>query len=80
MMLMLHLGVLTCVCLSGLVAGEPVLVDTVYGPVEGHTVDLSDGSHVNSFLGIPFAKSPNGTLRWKVSMGKHIYSALAVLL
>ena len=48
------------------VCGQTVLVDTVYGPVEGHTVDLSDGSLVNSFLAIPFAKPPNGTRRWKV--------------
>ena len=47
---------------------EGQIVDTKYGLVEGHVVRLSDGSAVNSFLGIPFARPPLGALRWQVCM------------
>ena len=64
-------GVVLLVAVFGCGATGQVLVDTDYGPVEGHTVDLGDGSHINSFLGIPFAKPPNGTRRWKVRLVTH---------
>ena len=50
----------------GLWSVDGQVVDTKYGPVEGHTVTFSDGSAVNSFLGVPFAKPPLGALRWQV--------------
>ena len=57
--------------LSALVAsviGQSTRVDTKYGPVEGHIVTFDDGRTVRSFLGVPFAKPPNGTLRFMVSL------------
>ncbi len=41
-------------------AGSPLIRETVYGPVEGVA---NDG--VQSWKGIPFAKPPMGSLRWK---------------
>ncbi|CAD5111482.1 DgyrCDS791 [Dimorphilus gyrociliatus] len=46
------------------VSTEDIIVDTQWGQVTGHTVDLSDGTKINSFLSIPFAKPPTGNLRF----------------
>ena len=43
-----------------------LVVNTKHGPVEGHVVNLADGTQVRSFLGIPFAKPPTGELRFRV--------------
>lgn len=66
-------GIYCCFLLVALATtslGEPI-VDTKYGPVEGHAVDLDDGSYVNSFLGVPFAKPPVNELRWQVRILMH---------
>ena len=45
-------------------------VQTEYGPVRGHLVPValeSGNFNVHSFLGIPFARSPVGSLRFAVS-------------
>ncbi len=44
-------------------AVSPVLRSTVYGQVEG--VDDNAGSGTYYWKGVPFAKAPIGTLRWK---------------
>ena len=59
--------VVTLVAISAAVKAAVVRVDTVYGPVDGQTIALEDGTRVNSFYGIPFAKPPVGDLRWRVS-------------
>lgn len=42
------------------------IVQTNYGPIEGKKLTLKDGKEVHAFLGVPFAKSPIGKLRFKV--------------
>ena len=42
------------------------VVDTKYGQVQGRVMTLHTGMQVNAFLGIPFAKPPVGSLRFKV--------------
>lgn len=42
------------------------IVNTVYGPVDGNTVTLDDGTIINSWYGIPFAAPPIGNLRFEV--------------
>ena len=59
--------VVTLVAILAAVKAAIVRVDTVYGPVDGQTITLEDGTEVNSFYGIPFAKPPVGDLRWRVS-------------
>ena len=64
--------VATLVAISAAVKAAVVRVDTVYGPVDGQTIALEDGTEVNSFYGIPFAKPPVGDLRWRVSCDSHL--------
>ena len=42
------------------------IVNTTYGKVEGNTITLDDGTTVNSWYGIPYAKPPVGDLRFEV--------------
>jgi len=42
------------------------IVETTYGKVDGNTVTLDDGTTVNSWYGIPFAKPPVDQLRFEV--------------
>jgi len=42
------------------------IVETTYGKVDGNTVTLDDGTTVNSWYGIPFAKPPVDRLRFEV--------------
>ena len=53
--------------LTTIACGQQVEVDTKYGVVVGHAVELTSGTTINSFLGIPYAKPPTGDLRWQVS-------------
>lgn len=50
-----------------------VEVSTKFGIVTGHTVSLSDGTLINSFLAIPFAKPPIGRLRFLVISHKFFF-------
>ena len=63
---------LLILCLAGHALSVDVDVLTEYGLVRGHTVNVNllDGSSktVNSFLGIPFGKSPTGDLRFEVGI------------
>jgi len=43
------------------------VVDTIYGPVDGNTVTLDDGTVINSWYGIRYAAAPIGDLRFEVS-------------
>ena len=46
------------------------VVDTEYGQVRGHTVNVNNGREqtaVDVFYAIPFAQSPVGALRFAVS-------------
>lgn len=43
------------------------IVDTKYGPVSGKSIILDDGAIIDSYLGVPFARVPNGDLRFTVS-------------
>jgi carboxylesterase type B len=44
------------------------IIDTLYGKVDGNTVSLDDGTVVNSWWGIPFARPPTGELRFEVNV------------
>ena len=44
-----------------------VVLRTKYGLVEGQRM-VTSGQPILSFLGIPYAKPPQGQLRWKVSV------------
>jgi carboxylesterase type B len=52
--------------LVALATAKAVTVETKYGKVQGQSHLLHDGSEVNSFLAIPFAKPPVGELRFAV--------------
>ena len=45
-----------------------VIVTTRYGDVVGNTLTLKDGTAVDYFYSIPYAKPPVGNLRFKVKM------------
>ena len=60
----------------GHVKGKNVTVDTKYGKVQGHVVTLGTGETVVSYLGIPFAKPPVGSLRFKVTTKFYIFKFL----
>lgn len=59
------------VCICGTQCVYSIQVETVYGTVEGRTIELIDEWHagisVNTFYSIPFAKPPLGDLRFAVS-------------
>jgi acetylcholinesterase/neuroligin/receptor-type tyrosine-protein phosphatase gamma len=42
------------------------VVDTLYGPIDGNTVTLDDGSVIDSWLAVPFGRAPVGDLRFEV--------------
>jgi carboxylesterase type B len=42
------------------------VVNTTYGPVEGKTTQIDDGTFVNSWYGVPYAAPPIGNLRFEV--------------
>lgn len=44
------------------------IVDTLYGKVDGNTVTIDDGTVVNSWWGMLFARPPIGNLRFEVSV------------
>jgi carboxylesterase type B len=44
------------------------VVETLYGSADGNSVVLDDGKVVNSWYGIPYARSPVGELRFAVSI------------
>ena len=46
---------------------QDTIINTKYGPVEGHVVTLGSGQQVLSFLGVPFARPPIDELRFRVS-------------
>ena len=46
--------------------GQGTVVNTKYGPVEGHVVDLGNGQSVLSFLAVPYARPPVESLRFQV--------------
>ena len=48
-----------------------VVLRTKYGLVEGQRM-VTSGQPILSFLGIPYAKPPQGQLRWKVSIYQYI--------
>lgn len=50
--------------------GASVVVNTQYGPIEGQT-----NGNVIQFLGIPFAKPPVDTLRWRAPLPPESWSA-----
>ena len=59
------------VCSCHVTYSEDVYVETEYGLVRGKSMLAKPGpnspaSMINTFLNIPFAKSPTGELRWKV--------------
>ena len=54
--------------LFSLIFAEAPVVETNYGPVKGFTYESEKGHKANVFLGIPFAKSPIGDLRFEVSI------------
>lgn len=58
------------VAFSSLVLGEDVdpIAYTVYGQVQGLYGESRCGRQIIKFLGIPYAKPPTGTLRFKVLM------------
>jgi para-nitrobenzyl esterase len=45
---------------AGLVGGDPLVVQTPSGPVQGATAEST-----RQFLGIPYAAAPTGDLRWR---------------
>ena len=54
-------------CIWAVVYSQDPVVETKYGGVSGESVVLADGSVIDSFLGIPFARPPVGELRFAVS-------------
>ena len=73
---MWHLfGLILSTLLVGVDGQGSTTVNTKHGPVNGHIVTLSDGRAVRSFLGIPFAKPPNGTLRFMVRAKMNLLSS-----
>lgn len=44
-----------------------LLVETTYGPVRGAKLKTHTGKDIFTFRGIPYAKPPLGSLRFKVS-------------
>lgn len=48
-------------------AYDKVLVNIDDGPVLGDVIVLNTGVKINTFLGIPYAEPPTGSLRWKVT-------------
>lgn len=50
-----------------------IVVDTEYGPVEGHVVPVDNGrfqSDVNVFYAVPYGKSTAGENRFRVSISR----------
>ena len=73
---MWHLfGLILSTLLVGVDGQGSTTVNTKHGPVNGHIVTLSDGRTVRSFLGIPFAKPPNGSLRFMVRAKMNLLSS-----
>ncbi|CAD5118434.1 DgyrCDS7143 [Dimorphilus gyrociliatus] len=61
----MQLILIASVLLAAVATADKVFVETTLGLLEGHTVSLSSGVKVNSFLGFNFAKPPVGPLRFK---------------
>lgn len=54
------------VAFSSFVLGEDPIAYTVFGQVQGLYGESRCGRQIIKFLGIPYAKPPTGTLRFKV--------------
>lgn len=59
------------VALGGVAAKEAPIVDSEGGRVSGILEETVNGREFYSFYGIPFAKPPLGSLRFKVSRKKN---------
>ncbi len=64
------------VSVSGAWPYDHVIVDTMDGPVQGDVLNLHTGDKINTFLGIPYAEPPVGSLRWQVSHSLCVTSSL----
>jgi hypothetical protein len=49
-------------------AYDHVTVNMPAGPVQGDVINLNSGKKINAFLGLPFAETPTGSLRWRVGL------------
>ena len=56
-----------CLLAAHLVSGEDIVVKTEKGSVKGAKKDIDNGKFYLQFLGIKYAKSPTGPLRFMVS-------------
>lgn len=56
------------VAFSSLALGEEPIVNTNLGKVQGQYAMTRGGRQIATFLGMPYAKPPIGTLRFKVNI------------
>lgn len=66
-MKMLRALLALCLHCPSIFAQDPE-VDTNYGTVRGKAITLDDGSVIDTFMAVPFAKPPVGELRFTVSI------------
>lgn len=63
------------------VAGtDPLVVTTTLGKVRGQLAKTRGGRQYTQFLGIPYAKSPTGSLRFKVILSRSTYAVFMWML
>ena len=65
---MLRVLLAFCLFCPVILAQDPE-VDTSYGTVRGKAITLDDGSVINTYMAVPYAKPPVGELRFTVSNG-----------
>lgn len=56
---------------SVVVGTDPLVVSTTLGKVRGQLAKTRGGRQYSQFLGIPYAKSPTGSLRFKVTLSRN---------
>uniref|UniRef100_A0A915ING2 Carboxylesterase type B domain-containing protein n=1 Tax=Romanomermis culicivorax TaxID=13658 RepID=A0A915ING2_ROMCU len=44
---------------------RPIIIDTMYGKIQGFEMTTADGAKANVFLGVPYARPPIGELRFQ---------------
>jgi Carboxylesterase family len=59
------------VLLAAVAAQSVQIVNTTYGQVKGKTVPLDDGTLIDVWYGIPYAKPPVGDFRFEVYFSYH---------